>query len=350
MITDPRFAPRRSDLPYLRRRARPRHRAAVPAAQTGPPASPASTPATGARSDAAVADFFSGHGPHHEHPGNRSARPQGPAPAPKPAASPSPRAPVSSSLDLTAPAPAAPTAPAPAVPTAPLAAQPRAAPSTSLDLDAAAAPTPSRSTPPAPEPSPARGRAYPVVRVRPSTRTILNHKSPTLTLSRTQSGIGTLTFEAACSDEVGDLRLGCAYQLTSGQTSTVAASGGNRLAPPRSRRPVLIGGHERYERISVDLRQCREIERLAVYAFSESRAQLSWGGTLIVTTFRGAKVELPLEQLAPGGVAVLLSLYNVAGEFVLRAELETINGSIREACRAYGYDQITWLDDRTPVD
>jgi uncharacterized protein involved in tellurium resistance len=213
-----------------------------------------------------------------------------------------------------------------------------------------AAPARSPSAAPAAAPAPARSQGFPVLRVGAATRTILNHKSPTVTLTRTQTGVGTLIVEAACSDEVGDLRLGCAYQLTSGQSSTVQASGGNRFAPPRSRRPVLLGGHERYERISVDLRQCREIERLAVYAFSESRAQLNWGGTLIATTFAGAKVELPLEQLPPGGVAVLLSLYNVGDQFVLRAELETITGSIREACRAYGYDQITWLDDRMPVD
>jgi uncharacterized protein involved in tellurium resistance len=193
-------------------------------------------------------------------------------------------------------------------------------------------------------------RAYPVVRVPAGGRLILGRKSPTVTLTRVQSGIGTLTIEAACSDEVGDLRLGCAYRLSEGQSSTLQLSGGNRFAPPRSRRPVLLAGHDRYERISVDLRQSRELERLAVYAFSESRARLDWGGTLIVTTFAGAKIELPLERLAPGAVAVLLSLYNVAGEFVLRAEMQTIAGSIREAARAYGYDQITWLDDRTPVD
>jgi uncharacterized protein involved in tellurium resistance len=193
-------------------------------------------------------------------------------------------------------------------------------------------------------------RSYPVVRVTPGGHTILSRKAPTVTLTRTQTGIGTLTFEAAASGEVGDLRLGAAYQLRSGLSSTVQATAGNRLAPPRSRRPVLVGGHERYERISVDLRQSPDIERLAIYAFSESRAQLKWGGTLIVTTFAGAKIEVPLEQLAPGEVAVLLSVYNVDGEFVLRAELETIAGSIREAARAYGYDQISWLDDRTPVE
>jgi len=181
-------------------------------------------------------------------------------------------------------------------------------------------------------------------------RTILGRDAPTVTLTRTQTGIGTLAVEAACSDEVGDLRLGCAYQLRSGQSSTVQVTSGNRLAPPRSRRPALVGSYERYERISVDLRQCREIERLAFYAFSESRAQLTWGGTLIATTLGGAKIEVPLEQLAAGAVAMLLSVYNVRGEFVLRAEMQTIDGSIREACRAYGYDQITWLDDRTPVE
>jgi uncharacterized protein involved in tellurium resistance len=246
---------------------------------------------------------------------------------------------VSSSLDLDSPAPAAPAAP-----------RPPAAPSTSLDLDAGAVAARPTAAPPAAARAPSAGRSFPVVRVTAGSRTILSRKAPTVTLTRTQTGIGTLTFEAAVSGEVGDLRLGAAYQLRSGVSSTVQLTGGNRLAPPRSRRPVLVGAHERYEKISVDLRQCLDIQRLAIYAFSESRAQLTWGGTLIVTTFAGAKIELPLEQRAPGEVAVLMSLYNVNGEFVLRAELETVAGSIREAARAYGYDQISWLDDRTPVE
>jgi uncharacterized protein involved in tellurium resistance len=256
---------------------------------------------------------------------------------------------VSSSLDLDAPAPPAPASPV-ATPDAPGAGQPSAASSTTLDLDAAAPPAAPAVRSGTSAAAPPRVRAYPVRRITAGGRTILGAKTPTVTLTRTQSGIGTLMIEAACSAEVGDLRLGCAYQLRTGQSSTVQASGGHRLGPPRSRRPVLVGGHERYERISVDLRQSLDLERLAVFAFSESGAQLQWGGTLIVTTFAGAKIEVPLEQLAPGGVAVLLSLYNVAGEFVLRAELETIAGSIREAARAYGYDEITWLDDRNPVE
>jgi hypothetical protein len=40
----------------------------------------------------------------------------------------------------------------------------------------------------------------------------------------------------------------------------------------------------------------------------------------------------------------------VRGELVLRAEMEIVPGGVREAARGYGFDRITWLDDRTPVD
>lgn len=171
-----------------------------------------------------------------------------------------------------------------------------------------------------------------------------------MTLTRLQSGIGTLTIEAAASDAVGDLRLGCAYELASGLQMTMQMTQGSRLAPPHAKRPILLGSRDRFEKIALDLRQCRELRRLVVYAFSESRQPLQWGGTLVVTTFGGGRVEVPLESLQGGSVAVLLSIYQVRGEFVLRAEMQTLYGDVREASRAYGYDEITWLDDRTPVE
>ncbi|MDQ2751042.1 MAG: hypothetical protein M3Y44_16155 [Actinomycetota bacterium] len=357
MITDPRFAPRRNDLAYLRRRSRKKLRAAAATPPTREPSAANGQPQVGrtqgGRPDAAVADYFSGHRPTRAH-SPAAAAPAAPAVPAAPPARAAAAAAASSSLDLDGPAVAPPAAsssldldsPAPAT----AAPRPTGRSSTSLDLGAGAAPASSRSGAPAAPRAPSVTRRYPVIRVSAGSRTILSRKAPTVTLTRTQTGIGTLTFEAAVSGEVGDLRMGCAYELRSGLSSTVQLTGGNRLAPSRSRRPVLVAAHERYERISVDLRQSPDIERLAVYAFSESRAQLRWGGTLIVTTFAGAKIEVPLEHLAPGEVAVLLSVYNVNGEFVLRAELETIAGSIREAARAYGYDQISWLDDRTPVE
>ncbi len=177
---------------------------------------------------------------------------------------------------------------------------------------------------------------------------LLGVADPAVLLTRVQSGVGQLEFEAACSAEVGDLRLGAAYQLRSGPTSTVQLAGGNRFAPS-SRRPVIVAGRDEYEHVRVDLRQVRDLERMAVYAFSESRAELRWSGTLVVTTAAGGRMELPLEPLYPGRIAVLASLYNVDGCLVLRAEMETIAGDVRDAARAYGYDRITWRDDRQPV-
>jgi uncharacterized protein involved in tellurium resistance len=178
---------------------------------------------------------------------------------------------------------------------------------------------------------------------------LLSIKTPTVTLTRVQSGVGSLEIEAICSPAVGDLRLGAAYQLRGDGTSTVQYAGGKRFAPS-SRRPVILAGRDEYEYLRIDLRQVSALERMAVYAFSESRADLTWGGTLVVTTFGGARIELPLEGLFAGKVAVLMSIYNLDGELVIRAEMETITGDVREAARAYGYDRITWRDDRHPID
>ncbi|MGH3262081.1 MAG: hypothetical protein ACRDNS_08820 [Trebonia sp.] len=228
--------------------------------------------------------------------------------------------------------------------------QPTPAQSSSLDLSDTRAEQRADESRRAQAAEQGRGPVRADARVAAGSRKILTVAEPTVTLTRLQSGIGTLRFEAACSAEVGDLRLGAVYQLASGPSSTVQLSGGNRYAPPRSRRPVLVGAHERFEQVLVDLRQSRELQRLIVYAFSESRATLRWGGTLVVDTFGEAKVELPLESLQGGDVAVLMSLYNIRGEFVLRAEMQALNGGVREAARGYGFDKITWLDDRTPVE
>jgi uncharacterized protein involved in tellurium resistance len=185
--------------------------------------------------------------------------------------------------------------------------------------------------------------------VSPGRVQLLGVGDPVARLTRVQSGIGQLSIEAACSADVGDLRLGAAYQLTDGTSSTVQyAAGGNRYAPS-SRRPVIVGGQDEFEHLRVDLRQTPGLARMSVYAFSESRTPLRWGGTLVITTFGGGRAELPLEALYAGTTAVLVSVYNVGGELIVRAEMETIVGDVREAARAYGYDRITWRDDRNPV-
>jgi hypothetical protein len=69
---------------------------------------------------------------------------------------------------------------------------------------------------------------------------LLSPKPPTVTPNRLPSGIGLPTFEAASSDAVGDLRLGCAYELAGGHSSTVQHSRANASAPKNSRNPVIV--------------------------------------------------------------------------------------------------------------
>lgn len=194
-------------------------------------------------------------------------------------------------------------------------------------------------------------------RVEPGRRRLLTPQEPTATLTRLQSGIGTLTVEAAVSPATGEAALGCAYELGTGESSTVDAGTATaiapaerRIGPPGARRPVVIGGRDRFARIAVDLRQCRNVRRLVCYLHSPEHRSVTWGGSLIVSTLGGERVEIPLDGLPAGSVAVPLSIYQVDGELVLRRETQPAPGTVRDACRAYGFDRITWLDDRTPVD
>ena len=181
--------------------------------------------------------------------------------------------------------------------------------------------------------------------------TILTPLAPTVTLTRVQSGVGTLTFEAVAAPGVGDLRLGSAYQLRSGRSSTVQHHAGRRFAPPgETHRPIMLAARQQYERLAVDLRQVTELERFVVYAFSGDGRQLRWGGTLVASTFGGDRIELPIELAPSTAVAVLASVYNIRGQLVLRSEMDLIGTTIKQACRGYGFDRITWLDDVTPVD
>ena len=325
-IPDPASAPPRTDLPWLRHRDVPTPAAAAPDAAVPAAAAPTDAPTDAQPASRAVADFFGGH----------ADRPRRGAPAvPAP------------------PTPPAPASPPPASPPPASSAPASSAGSSSLDLDEPTSPAePPRAsrTPLAPPASPPAGRRYVPPRAVGNQRLRLSPTDPTVTLTRLQTGIGMLTIEAAASAEVGDLRIGAAYELADGFTSTVQSTQGNRHAPPDSRRPVLVAGHDRFQRILLDCRQCASLRRMVVYAFSEARAPLNWGGTLTVETFGGARIEAPMEGLVSGDVAALVSLYFVRGEFVVRAEMQTLFGDVRDVCQAYGFDRISWVDARTPLD
>ena len=251
-------------------------------------------------------------------------------------------APITSDLDLSDPGPP----PAPVGASGSLDLFP-ATPAPAEDSGSGTRPgSPDLLRPPAPTPGPAR---RPVPRVAPRGRVILTPQEPTVTLNRLQSGVGNLTVEAVCSPSVGDIAVGALYQLTDGTSSIVQRAIGLGAGPPRSRRPVLTASRGEFEQLLVDLRQSRTLERLLVYAVSESGSDLAWGGTLVTRTFGGARVEIPLDFGSHRGPIALMSLYNVDGEYVLRAEAEKVTGAVRDVARSFGYDQITWADPRTPV-
>ncbi len=377
--TAPDQAPARTDLTFLRRRTRP--------VRTVNPA---------------IADFVAGRvSAHVRHPSEPSAPvaggsgeslldlgappPPGPSRAPvapavtdpldlgapsrpatsldlDPPQSVSPRLPaqstVSTSLDLGAPGPAAPQVRSSAsanlldlgAATAPRRPAPGSAASTSLDLGSPA----EGGHPPAPRVQHGRVKATPArrrPRTYPGVPTILQSPAPTVALNRVQSGVGTLSFEAVVGPDAGDVRLGCAYQLRSGLSSTVQHLAGRRYAPPgHTRRPIVVASRHRFEQIEIDLCQVTELDRLIMYAFAGDTREIRWGGTLIATTFGGDRIEMPIELPPASAVVVLASVYQVRGELILRSEMDLIGRSVRDACRGYGFDRISWLDDSTPID
>jgi hypothetical protein len=297
----------RTDLPWLRRRsiAKPPPPAAkIDTSHAGRTSRPAAAPSTidTRRPDRTPPSSLDLSGPKIDtsHPGRRT------APVPAAAARSDP-------LDLSS-------RPAPA--------------SDPLDLSGSPAE-------PAPRPKPAPARPQP--RARNGPPTLLGPDSPTVTLTRLQSGVGVLQVDLVTT--MPALRLGAAYELSDGRSSAIV-DGGHADAAPSSR-PVLRLTRDRYAGLQIDLRQTRSLRRLAVIAVPQTA--VDWAGTLVVTTAAGARLEAPLDLGHGEGPAVLLTAYVLDGEIVLRAERELVTGSLRDACLAFGYDRITWADDHTPA-
>lgn len=244
---------------------------------------------------------------------------------------------VSTSLDLGAPVPEPPATPAKT---------PSMLDLTLSDEPAPAIPAAERSTA---RPA-ARSKTAPARRARPGHPEILTQKAPTVELTAVQSGVGALSITAACSDEVGDIRIGCVYQLRTTGEGIVQPAGGPDTAPATSHQPLIRHDRDRFETLTVDLRQSRELERLVVLLYSATASEpLRWGGTLLIETSGDSRIEVPLERPSSPGVLAALSIYNINGRYVLRAEQQLTNGPVREACAAFGFNRITWLDDRTPL-
>jgi hypothetical protein len=212
-------------------------------------------------------------------------------------------------------------------------------PVVSSSLDLAPAAEPSRPVVPDRPPRP----RYRAARIASGDTVVLTAKAPILALTRPQSGVGLLDVQAVCSG--AGLGLGCAYTFTDGRSSVLRHDGGTVSAPRDSRDPAIVARRQRFERITVDLRQIRRIARLIVFGYDNCGDPTDHRGTVVVTTFGGGRMELPFECSVSNSVAVFLSAYNVDGELVVRAESDNVPGTIRNACEAYGFERIAWLGD-----
>lgn len=359
----PAGAPPRDDLPWLRRRrlrpdapARPTSGASAGPAAPPSPTRPAASSGTSLDLPAAPATPAGGtsldlSGPAAAGTGGSSGTPPDVSTPGRPSA---PSSASGTSLDLSTPA--RPSAPSSASGTSldlPSAARSASASSgTSLDLSGSASPVAAPSLPARPRPSAATGDlvlGYTPDRLAPGGRASLTDDRPTLTLDRLQSGIGVLTVRAAVSEHIGDLRLAAAYRLTTGESSVLDEARGLTVAPVGTSRYVVVAARDNGDVLRLDLRQVRRLERLVVLAFSPSGATLRWGGALLVETADGGRVDVGLDREPASGVLVALSITQVAGELVLRAEDELVHGTFRDAALAYGFTTITWVDPWTPL-
>jgi hypothetical protein len=177
-------------------------------------------------------------------------------------------------------------------------------------------------------------RRFPATPVTAGSATTLTPSNRMVILTRVQSGVGLLTVEAGRPAA----RLGCAYVSVGGQSSIVCHSAGIVSAPRTGRNPMILARHHK---LTVDLGQSRRLARLIFYG-------VAGVGSLVVTTFGGARIEAPVAG-PNAGVTVFLSVYNVDGELVLRAEPPNAAATVRNACDVYGFDRISWRDDDNPV-
>lgn len=175
-----------------------------------------------------------------------------------------------------------------------------------------------------------------IPRIAPGERRVLGPGSPVVMLNRVQSGVGALRIEVASGHE---LRLAMAYVWDS--VPGIVCGPGTVHGPDAAHPVVSLIGEAG---ASIDLGNIGLLDRFLLLLQAHQ-----YGGTLVATTVGGSRLEIPLPEGPAVGTLALLSGYRVRGALILRAEVDQVAGGLREAVRAYGYDQIGWLDTNTPL-
>lgn len=197
-------------------------------------------------------------------------------------------------------------------------------------------PTPAAPTSPAPAPAsappappPRRSSSRPAKKVSRATgRIILNADTPTVTLDRRQSAIGSLLVEMSPAWPVS-----CVWELLDGTAGVVSASTGVRVSAESNNRPLV---ELRDDRLLIGLRHIRELRRLLIVAHDPELGGPP--GTAILTLYDDTTVESTHDGAAP--IVVSIAAYQVHGELVLRREGASFP-TLDAATHAYGF-AATW--------
>ena len=349
-----------SDFGFLRARRREQPQAASRPASNGSSASPVADFLTG-RAARPGRDAPSAQSPVADRPAAQSnpldlSRPETPAPAPSP---PQPQASSAgrNPLDLGGSDPTPPSRPS----------APRSNP---LDLGGSEqrveqrVEPPSRNTPvptsnnlldlsgpsgSAPVPA-STGRFAPLVNhelglptLDEGERRILTVEDPVVHLTRMQSSAGALEFTAATA-QPNQLLLGCLFETVDQRESIVLP--GMRPQGPDPHSPIF---RSTTQGVTINLRGIKRAARFFVIGLPQTSDRSMPGGTLVVQTYGGSRLEVVLDRSATFGAKALITGYVVEGRIVLRAEHDPFSGTLQQVAGVYGYDQMTWRDPFTPL-
>lgn len=164
-------------------------------------------------------------------------------------------------------------------------------------------------------------------------RTILDAHRPVVMLTPDQSR--QLRFAPATQTQ-GQVLLGIAYERT--DTGEYVALPGMPGEPQCvDARPDAVTVHP------------GTLRRFLVIALPQTPDRSMPGGTLVVETEDGTRVECALPVGATYGAQVLMTGHLVGERLVLRDERDPYSGDLQQVTGAYGYDQLTWRGPFSPV-
>ncbi|WP_406832475.1 hypothetical protein ABEG17_06525 [Pedococcus sp. KACC 23699] len=155
-------------------------------------------------------------------------------------------------------------------------------------------------------------------------------------LSRVQTAVGTMRFSLDTSDR---LSLTCVYETSDGATVAVRP-GDTTPVPTVAQTP---SGH-----IVINLRRIEHIQRLLIVIRAAS-PETRWAGVVTATLGGKTRVQFPIEAPIAHESLALATGFVVDGRLAVRAEQDHVDIPLRGMCERYGYTQIAWRDDRTPI-